>query len=540
MHKLATPLPAHDPLRVQGWALFLEGTVSRVDMWVDGRMVGQARIGLPRRDIRALLTLGTNPAASVCGFDWMPDPADLPSDRGSVRVAARVTSTDGEAFELSPAGELELPSPEPPYDDADGYAKRLRRRTCGIAPRPGARREPGLRLLAFTHSLDHGGAQRYLFEQIRYLLLDPDVTCTVVAPRDGIWRPGLEAIGADVHLSGFPVTGVGEYEGAVAQLAAWAAHGDFNAVFVNTLNAFIGVDLASRLDLPVAWAIHESVPLPVWWAVAQGRERHAYVRERLQRALGQTTVLLFAADATKRLYEPYAEPDRMVTAPYGVELGDIDAFRQTFDPSRAQQRRSAFPEGAVLLLCLGMVIPRKAQAVLAQAFSELAGDHPNAHLLLVGDQESSYSAAIHTYVTDAGLTGRCTLVPATSEAYAWHEVADVFVLSSDIESSPISILEAMAFEKPVVATRVFGVPELIEDGRHGYLCEPNDIGDLAHCLDRVLRATASERQSVAQEGAARVRSRHDPRRYARSFRRLLDQMVQDRDVLPSWEAPSGR
>lgn len=82
MHKLATPLP-DDPLRVQGWALFLRGTVSRVDVSVDGRVVGQARIGLPRRDLRARAMLGWNPAASVCGFEWMPDPADLPSDRGS-------------------------------------------------------------------------------------------------------------------------------------------------------------------------------------------------------------------------------------------------------------------------------------------------------------------------------------------------------------------------------------------------------------------------------------------------------------------------
>jgi len=537
MHKLATPLP-DDPLRVQGWALFLRGTVSRVDVSVDGRVVGQARIGLPRRDLRARAMLGWNPAASVCGFEWMPDPADLPSDRGSVRVAARVTSTDGDTFVLRPAGELELPAPEPPYDDADGYAERLRRRTRGIAPPPCTRREPGLRLMAFTHRLDHGGAQRYFFEQIRYLLLDPDVSCTVVALRDGIWRPRLESIGADVHLTACPVTGVGEYEGAVAQLSAWAAPGDFNAVFVNTLDAFMGADLAGRLDLPVAWAIHESFPLPVWWVVAQGIERHPYVRERVQQALGQAAALIFAADATKRLYGPYAEPGRMVTAPYGVELGDIDAFKRSFDPSIAQRQRSAFPQDAVLLLCLGMLIPRKAQAVLAQAFGEVAGDHPNAHLLLVGDQAGAYSAAIHDYVADAGLGRRCTLLPATSDAYAWHEVADVFVLSSDVESSPISILEAMAFETPVVASRVFGVPELIEDGRHGYLCEPNDVVDLARCLDRVLSATPAERQSVAREGAARVRSRHDPERYARGFRRLLEQMVQERGVLPSWEAPS--
>jgi len=93
----------------------------------------------------------------------------------------------------------------------------------------------------------------------------------------------------------------------------------------------------------------------------------------------------------------------------------------------------------------------------------------------------------------------------------------------------------MAFETPVIASRVFGVPELIEDGRNGYLCEPNDVIDLARCLDRVLSARPEERRRVAQAGASRVRRRHDPDRYARSLRRLLQQLVQDADATPSWE-----
>ncbi|MBA3421574.1 MAG: glycosyltransferase family 4 protein [Thermoleophilaceae bacterium] len=526
---------ARESLRVVGWALFLHSAVGYVDILIDGRAVGRARLGLPRTKVRASPAAGGHPAASVCGFEWIPGPGDLPDDRDRICLEARATSVEGETFELSLGEEVLLEPPEPPFEDGDGYALGLRRSTERLLGPRTFRAGEGTRVLAFTHRLDHGGAQRYFFEQIRYLLQDPSTLCTVVAPIDGAWRRRLETIGADVHLTTLPAIGVAEYESAVAQLAAWARLQEFDVVFANTLDTFLGADLGARLGLPVAWSIHESFSVPSWWLAAHGRDGHAYVRERLEHALRQASALIFAADATRRLYEPSADPSRMVTAPYGLELGDIDVFRRGFDPSRARRRRAAFPEDAVLLLCLGTINARKAQAVLVQAFGLVAGRHPSAHLVLVGDSGGGYSDGIRTFVAEAGLEGRCTLVPVTSDPYSWHEVADVFVLSSDIESSPISILEAMAFDTPVVASNVFGVPELIEDGRHGYLCEASDVADLARCLDRVLSADPAERQRVARAGAERVRRRHDPSRYARSLRRLLIDLSEDPAARPSWE-----
>jgi glycosyltransferase involved in cell wall biosynthesis len=54
--------------------------------------------------------------------------------------------------------------------------------------------------------------------------------------------------------------------------------------------------------------------------------------------------------------------------------------------------------------------------------------------------------------------------PHVSDSYRWHEVAGLLVSSSDSESLPFVVLEAMAFETPVFAASVFGVPELIDDG----------------------------------------------------------------------------
>jgi glycosyltransferase involved in cell wall biosynthesis len=112
-------------------------------------------------------------------------------------------------------------------------------------------------------------------------------------------------------------------------------------------------------------------------------------------------------------------------------------------------------------------------------------------------------------------------------------VADLLVCASDVESLPRVILEAMAFGTPVLSTRVYGVPELIEDGRTGYLCGMRDLAELAAALDRALSATPGERSAIAGAAAEHVRTRHDPAVYASQVERLLRGVVADPAALPA-------
>jgi glycosyltransferase involved in cell wall biosynthesis len=109
----------------------------------------------------------------------------------------------------------------------------------------------------------------------------------------------------------------------------------------------------------------------------------------------------------------------------------------------------------------------------------------------------------------------------------------VLACASDIESLPRVILEAMAFGTPVVSTRVFGVPEVIEDGHTGYLCEMRDLDDLARALDRVLAADARELRAVGHAASAHVRARHDPGTYAGQVLELLRGLVAEPEAPPA-------
>ena len=181
----------------------------------------------------------------------------------------------------------------------------------------------------------------------------------------------------------------------------------------------------------------------------------------------------------------------MFTAPCGVEFADIDAYQRQINVGDAR-RQLGVDRDSTLVLSLGIMEPRKGQSVLARAWARINRRHPNAELALVGATDSPYCNGVRRYVAAAGIADSCRLVPPTSDPWAWHAAADFFVLSSDIESAPVVLAEAMAFETPPVATAVFGVAELIRNQRDGFLCEPNDVDDLARTL---IASWASTRSS---------------------------------------------
>jgi glycosyltransferase involved in cell wall biosynthesis len=531
----------HDLIQVSGWALLPAGSPARVEVFVNGMAAGRARVGVVRPDVAADIP---HPEAELSGYELALDPARLALSGSHAIVSVLAYGRDGAAFRV---GEVEVEldvgaglDDAIPRADRSGRAEELRARVGRTTWARTARRGRGIRLLTFTHSLDYGGAQLYLVDLLRRLTGEPDVSTIVVSPEDGPLRDELSALGITVHVtSGYPVEDVEAYEGKLWELASWAGPQRFDAVLVNTMGVFPAADLATRFEIPCIWAIHESFDLPHYWLAAYGGRAHGYALERGRLALRNASAVVFAAAATQRQYERYVDGTRFVTLPYGLDLPEIERCRRRNDDRSRARRALGLDPAATVVLCLATIEPRKCQTSLVQAFSAVAGSHPDAVLALVGEipnpwpESASYSAAVRSYAERAGRSNRIRVAPVTSNPYAWHCVADILVQASDVESLPFSVLEAMAFETPVLATRVFGLPELIEDGKTGYLCDARDVTALAEGLDRVLTATPAERRSVGLAGAAHVGERHDPDRYAESFKRLLGGLIENPRAVPS-------
>jgi len=515
------------PVIVEGWVL-PPSPPARIEILIDDAPAGRARPLAGQNP--GLAATSPLPWAPLAGFSHVVDLSGVPAGR-RVRIDADVVTLAGLRSKLDGV-EVEVAAPPraaavPP--NITELAARVRR-----APEPRSSDSlAALRLLVVTHQLDLGGGQLYLYELLRHLLEQFDISCLVVSSTDGVLRSKLEDLGAFVHVCGRPSnTDPEQYETLLVGLAELADAHDCNVAIVNTMSCAFGADLATRLAIPTIWAVHESYTLGEFFLAAYGENGlHPYMRARTEAALAQAAVVVFEAEATRLLYERHGDPRRFVTIPYGIPVAELDAYRGRSDRAALRRAQGFAPEETVLL-CMGTYEPRKGQGSLAVAFAALAEQLPNAVLVMVGDTGIPYAKAVRQVVERLGLDHRIRLLPVVEDAYAWYLMADVFVTVSDVESLPRSVLEAMALGVPIVAVDVFGLGELLKDGITGLLCEPRDIDAMVEALRRVLAASPVERAGLGQGGSDLIHGRYDSSGYADAYLRLLRGLVADPHKLP--------
>jgi hypothetical protein len=392
------------PLIVNGWALFPDEAVSHLEVWLDKEPLGRARLGIPRPDVPLSRS---HPNAAISGFELAADLKKWDRPDGPATLRAIATSVTGKTHELERVT----------VEIGGGGKSKAEEKSLAPPPArtphvPGGKRP---HVMVSTHQLNLGGAQLYLLDLLRELVKSEAIEATVVSGLDGALREDIEALGIPVHISSLvPVEDLSSHIGRVEELAAWAADRRFDVAFVNTATALAlpGAEVASQLGIPAIWAIHESFAPAVLWSGMSPE-----IRERAEATLAEAALVVFEAEATKRLYEPPLEPSQCVTLPYGLDLGPIEAEREEFEMASAR-RKARVPAEADVLLCVGTVEARKAQIPLAQAFDLIAGDHPDAHLVIVGGGKNDDSVALRggrlgrKAAADSGDPGRPLLVRA--------------------------------------------------------------------------------------------------------------------------------
>jgi len=515
---------------VHGRILYVEGWFrtdlgyDRLEVSIDGRSIGRGQLmSRPRPDIAAFLDDADAPLAG-----WNLTIA-IPEDvRGEVVLSTRALGPKGSRVVDERPIVLAGPGPEEVVEPERLAVLTARTDLAGSRHVPSP---DGLNLLVATHHLGLGGGQLYLQELLRRIVTDHDVTCTVFSMVDGVLRDELEQLGCRVHVVGHPPVDALSYEETLLHLVAVARDTGANALVANTAGSYWGVDLASRLGIPSAWAIHESFAPDLFMHYGL----HGYdagMRERFLRAFASAGSVVFEADATRRLFQHLIPDGRAIKIDYGVDLDRIRRFRDDADRDALRAGLGIAPD-EVLLLCMGTYEARKAQGLLAHAFARISPDHPRAVLALVGDQGGWYSEGIHALVDRLGLGDRIRLEPVTPHIDEWYVASDAFVLASDIESLPRSMLEAMAFGLPILHSAVWGVPEVIEDGVTGLLFEPNSVEGPEKTIRRFLRMSRANRHAIGQAARDLIEATRGSDLYAAEYRTLLGALVKDPSVLPA-------
>jgi glycosyltransferase involved in cell wall biosynthesis len=173
---------------------------------------------------------------------------------------------------------------------------------------------------------------------------------------------------------------------------------------------------------------------------------------------------------------------------------DVARFRKADDPARRSKGREllGIGEDERVLVSVGRLRPQKGQDVLVQAMADVARAEPRARLVLVGDGPEK--RRLERLVRRLGLGERVTLAGQRRDVVRALSAADLFASASRYEGLPLAVMEAMAAAKPVVATRVDSLPELIADGESGLLVPPEEPGRLAGACLEVLKGPGLARR----------------------------------------------
>jgi glycosyltransferase involved in cell wall biosynthesis len=181
---------------------------------------------------------------------------------------------------------------------------------------------------------------------------------------------------------------------------------------------------------------------------------------------------------------------------------NLDVVRLGVDCEEFQPRTTN-PHQGFNVLCVGRLVAAKGQRILIEAVERLVLAGHLVRLVLVGDgpDRSSLTELVHHrnlnhLVTFAGSVNQDGI-------QEFYRQADVFAIASFAEGIPVVLMEAMAMEIPSVATRVMGIPELIEDGENGLLVPPSDVCGLAEALFRLMD-DRSLAESLGRAGRVRV------------------------------------
>jgi glycosyltransferase involved in cell wall biosynthesis len=213
-------------------------------------------------------------------------------------------------------------------------------------------------------------------------------------------------------------------------------------------------------------------------------ERLAPARLLARRALRRAgAVTACSADLRDRALRLGAPRARAHVVPYGVDAA-------WFSPAARHvglRARLGVPEGALFVLALGRLVEKKGFRHLIDAMPQV----PGAHLVIAGEGDlaprlRAQAAATGAPVVFAGALDRATIAAALA-------AADVVVVPSVIDDAgnvdglPNALLEALAAGRAVVASRVAGIPDVVEDGANGLLVAPKDAAALAEALRRLQR-----------------------------------------------------
>ncbi len=328
-----------------------------------------------------------------------------------------------------------------------------------------------IRVVQVLATGSNGGAQEHLYSLLTRMDHDRyDVSVASLSPGSAVRK---------LQRAGISVLVIDEVDDAIA-VGALAAHlGEVRADVVHA-HMFRAETVATRAVLALAEIGHRRPYLVS--TVHSSRVRHQSDKDVIRDLTPHMDQLIAVSGAIERKIRDEGRD----TAPVRLIYNGVDLDRYDH-----QEACCTLPDeygmepGSQIVGVVARLEPEKGHPTLLDAWPKILRAVPDTYLLIVG--EGSRRDALEAQARGLRIAHRVVFTGRRDDVPAVTAALDVAVLPSYREAQGLTILEAMALSRPVVASNVGGIPEMIEDGRTGLLVPPHDADALADAIIRLLR-----------------------------------------------------
>jgi len=366
-----------------------------------------------------------------------------------------------------------------------------------------------VRVLYLTHTLGVGGAEELILNMVARLPRDryePMVCCFENPPGP---------IGPEIAALGVPVVPLGVAPGWRHPLAWWTIVRRLRQLRPQIVHTFmLPASLYGR-----SAAVAAGVPIIIGTEVNiyDRKQGHHILIERLLSA--RSACVVASAESVKAAYVRQlgisADNVRVV-----YNAVNWDRLNATQTPDDVRQSLG-IPRDRLVVGVVATLQDKKGHRVLIDAVAETPGLE-RVWLMLVGDGPER--RPLEAYVAARGIADRVTFCGTRRDLGNVLPAMDVFALPSLWEGLPLALILAMGAERPVVATRLAGIPEVVTNGDTGLLVEPGNVQQLGAALARVC-TDAALRARLGARARAAVRDRFGADAYSESVMRIYEEFL---------------
>jgi len=203
--------------------------------------------------------------------------------------------------------------------------------------------------------------------------------------------------------------------------------------------------------------------------------------ERLTAAIVDRMVALTEGERRDYLAFSVANAHKMVTIHSGV---NIDQFMKVKRNGREKRRSLGLNTNGFVVGTIGWLLPIKGPMYLLKAMAEVWQYHPDIQLIYVGKGDLEKELKGEAYRT--GVSDKVKFLGWRDDIPEIMQILDIFVLPSLNEGMGRVLVEAMASGKPIVASNVGGIPDLVKHGHNGFLVGPGDVNGLSLAIKKLI------------------------------------------------------